>query len=127
MPNFARLISLTVGRKKPWPCLGKGCQPLVLLTKERNMSQSLEAYVNTRGVDMSSLVDEGITTLQEVLKPAVLGRQVSTLPGCASWGTVHEASFRPLDRKSTRLNSSHSQISYAVFCLKKKKQKQHVI
>src|SRR2546427_6544382 len=29
---------------------------------------------------------------------------------------------RTLDRKSTRLNSSHSQISYAVFCLKKKKQ-----
>src|SRR2546430_11358197 len=28
----------------------------------------------------------------------------------------------PQDRKSTRLNSSHSQISYAVFCLKKKKQ-----
>src|SRR2546427_2497260 len=27
----------------------------------------------------------------------------------------------PRDRKSTRLNSSHSQISYAVFCLKKKK------
>src|SRR2546430_10683211 len=27
------------------------------------------------------------------------------------------------DRKSTRLNSSHSQISYAVFCLKKKKKK----
>src|SRR2546430_9917089 len=31
------------------------------------------------------------------------------------------AAFRQLDRKSTRLNSSHSQISYAVFCLKKKK------
>src|SRR2546430_11192383 len=29
--------------------------------------------------------------------------------------------FMPGDRKSTRLNSSHSQISYAVFCLKKKK------
>src|SRR2546427_3563636 len=29
------------------------------------------------------------------------------------------------DRKSTRLNSSHSQISYAVFCLKKKKRHQH--
>src|SRR5256886_12473440 len=28
---------------------------------------------------------------------------------------------KPVDRKSTRLNSSHSQISYAVFCLKKKK------
>src|SRR5205085_4104900 len=30
-----------------------------------------------------------------------------------------------LDRKSTRLNSSHSQISYAVFCLKKKKRSQN--
>src|SRR2546427_10443851 len=32
-----------------------------------------------------------------------------------------------LDRKSTRLNSSHSQISYAVFCLKKKKKKRRNI
>src|SRR2546430_13150302 len=31
------------------------------------------------------------------------------------------------DRKSTRLNSSHSQISYAVFCLKKKKSSLHII
>src|SRR2546427_8340862 len=31
-----------------------------------------------------------------------------------------------IDRKSTRLNSSHSQISYAVFCLKKKKKKREV-
>src|SRR3712207_7505594 len=30
------------------------------------------------------------------------------------------------DRKSTRLNSSHANISYAVFCLKKKKQNAHV-
>src|SRR5438309_8616423 len=32
----------------------------------------------------------------------------------------YDTSFRSLDRKSTRLNSSHSSISYAVFCLKKK-------
>src|SRR5256886_5027204 len=32
-----------------------------------------------------------------------------------------KAENRNADRKSTRLNSSHSQISYAVFCLKKKK------
>src|SRR2546427_6112962 len=31
------------------------------------------------------------------------------------------------DRKSTRLNSSHSQISYAVFCLKKKKKTQYTL
>src|SRR5688572_33357092 len=34
---------------------------------------------------------------------------------------VGENFARRVDRKSTRLNSSHSQISYAVFCLKKKK------
>src|SRR5689334_24591404 len=34
-----------------------------------------------------------------------------------------ESESRSADRKSTRLNSSHSSISYAVFCLKKKKQK----
>src|SRR5689334_24646751 len=34
------------------------------------------------------------------------------------------AAVRRQDRKSTRLNSSHSSISYAVFCLKKKKQTQ---
>src|SRR5688572_30871967 len=33
------------------------------------------------------------------------------------------ACLRGQDRKSTRLNSSHSQISYAVFCLKKKKER----
>src|SRR6266481_7520948 len=41
-------------------------------------------------------------------------------------GTVGVASSRSAfgsDRKSTRLNSSHSSISYAVFCLKKKKKK----
>src|SRR3712207_8181050 len=35
------------------------------------------------------------------------------------WGT---GGFKATDRKSTRLNSSHANISYAVFCLKKKKQ-----
>src|SRR5688572_32771831 len=36
-------------------------------------------------------------------------------------GRVRAAGCRRRDRKSTRLNSSHSQNSYAVFCLKKKK------
>src|SRR5256886_10936543 len=35
---------------------------------------------------------------------------------------LNTVSTRAVDRKSTRLNSSHSQISYAVFCLKKKKE-----
>src|SRR2546422_7521228 len=35
----------------------------------------------------------------------------------------HRRDHGPIDRKSTRLNSSHGYISYAVFCLKKKKQR----
>src|SRR3712207_9097557 len=39
--------------------------------------------------------------------------------GRVLWGQVDEG-VAELDRKSTRLNSSHANISYAVFCLKKK-------
>src|SRR3712207_7855541 len=38
----------------------------------------------------------------------------------------HLGSYSQVDRKSTRLNSSHANISYAVFCLKKKKKKTNV-
>src|SRR5437879_7931815 len=38
----------------------------------------------------------------------------------------HLRAVRRLDRKSTRLNSSHRCISYAVFCLKKKKQTTYI-
>src|SRR3712207_7785298 len=38
-----------------------------------------------------------------------------------AWRPWERATLRDLDRKSTRLNSSHANISYAVFCLKKKK------
>src|SRR5206468_11824563 len=41
-------------------------------------------------------------------------------PKLATVWVAREVSFQPEDRKSTRLNSSHDQISYAVFCLKKK-------
>src|SRR2546430_12492731 len=50
-----------------------------------------------------------------------------------SWGNAHcpgqaaRVCGADRDRKSTRLNSSHSQISYAVFCLKKKKIEHNVI
>src|SRR2546430_6513204 len=45
----------------------------------------------------------------------------------AGEGDAGRLGVRPRDRKSTRLNSSHSQISYAVFCLKKKKKKINII
>src|SRR5688572_30979508 len=48
------------------------------------------------------------------------GRDVDLVPGMTH-GVAHQPFTVAVDRKSTRLNSSHSQISYAVFCLKKKK------
>src|SRR5690554_7378670 len=54
----------------------------------------------------------------------------SRVSGKLAWMLVETMAARQLtlyaarDRKSTRLNSSHVRISYAVFCLKKKKKKQ---
>src|SRR3712207_7816786 len=49
---------------------------------------------------------------------------VKMLGSIGAWGVnLHDNDLVPIDadRKSTRLNSSHANISYAVFCLKKKK------
>src|SRR2546430_11116954 len=71
------------------------------------------------------------TTLFRSLVPdSGLGAPTASLPVAAAAANLRSAE-RALalahrrDRKSTRLNSSHSQISYAVFCLKKKKKLQH--
>src|SRR3712207_8465128 len=47
-------------------------------------------------------------------------------PRQAPRSVQHDARAQQVDRKSTRLNSSHANISYAVFCLKKKKKTSHV-
>src|SRR5256884_6545874 len=51
---------------------------------------------------------------------AVLEQADEVLPQLVLHRAVDAGGTRPLDRKSTRLNSSHGYISYAVFCLKKK-------
>src|SRR5690348_17811614 len=50
------------------------------------------------------------------LDPSAFITQTSPMSARRLWNAI----FAPLDRKSTRLNSSHPSISYAVFCLKKK-------
>src|SRR5438034_1849970 len=53
----------------------------------------------------------------------VPSRAVDTLPDPPNPWRCVQRHRNPADRKSTRLNSSHTVISYAVFCLKKKKNK----
>src|SRR5438552_8988377 len=56
------------------------------------------------------------------ISPARALRSRLIKPRCPGAGPARSRSTAP-DRKSTRLNSSHQIISYAVFCLKKKKKK----
>src|SRR5256885_10853432 len=58
---------------------------------------------------------QSTTTRSSPTGPATRGPSITTQPTST------------IDRKSTRLNSSHLVISYAVFCLKKKKQKSTII
>src|SRR2546427_4659678 len=65
-----------------------------------------------------------IRELQNFIERSVILTSGNVLhPPLASLKSAPEAES---DRKSTRLNSSHSQISYAVFCLKKKKTKHNI-
>src|SRR5688572_30881151 len=60
-----------------------------------------------------------------VVKKYQAGQTAPAIKEMSSWPQDRIAK---VDRKSTRLNSSHSQISYAVFCLKKKtKEVRHTI
>src|SRR5438128_9049089 len=72
--------------------------------------------VTTAALDRLRALNFGIRTLREPLVPEVLAREI------ARYDPADAAQVsRRIDRKSTRLNSSHGSISYAVFCLKKKK------
>src|SRR2546430_11125404 len=73
-----------------------------------------------RSSSISNLPEIGLPSASLARKPAS-SETVASFRAAASAGAFFAASAASaLDRKSTRLNSSHSQISYAVFCLKKK-------
>src|SRR3712207_6932851 len=73
---------------------------------------------NPRLQVLSSLapVEKRVDSIRRLV--LLLGLAALALTALAAWG---------LDRKSTRLNSSHANISYAVFCLKKKKTKRRCV
>src|SRR2546430_10022610 len=74
--------------------------------------------------DQAHALIAGITRGDQLRGPvarAVVDHDHLDRPVALSERAVDTARKAIRDRKSTRLNSSHSQISYAVFCLKKKK------
>src|SRR2546430_6303042 len=65
--------------------------------------------------------------IEGLTKGAVAPQTANDLPVSNGGQVFAPYKSRQKDRKSTRLNSSHSQISYAVFCLKKKKTKRNTL
>src|SRR5438105_7148535 len=84
---------------------------------EESLCRRAEALVAARGIESESNLGPLFETSSPDDDPEVLKRLRQIYEAC---GWVLLESNRG-DRKSTRLNSSHEWISYAVFCLKKKK------
>src|SRR5207248_10944614 len=86
--------------------------------------RDLHSFPTRRSSDLESL---GRRLLRAVARRDVVVHQLQEFLGerrpfqDRDLATIHEHGRLGLDRKSTRLNSSHRTISYAVFCLKKKK------
>src|SRR2546430_3272121 len=100
------------------------------------IAEEIDRVATTRHARASADFHGFQTTLQRLAYPAAKTASIDPPPDSTSKVFTHPQDFYRLgypdgwvvsrtgaDRKSTRLNSSHSQISYAVFCLKKKKKK----
>src|SRR5690625_6892305 len=99
------------------------------------MTPTLEMGARTRTTALAMVPGMGTATgmamapAMETIKPAMMATitVMTTAMGRMMAMTRSQPYRRHRDRKSTRLNSSHVAISYAVFCLKKKTDKDDVI
>src|SRR5438067_8995715 len=114
---LARVLSESVPRKPEQPGLGDSLDPLSDVGRARNRGPAED----DRAARPGQVAARGkVAALIPRYRPSK--RRTFGLPGTLSNFLVPPRPG-PQDRKSTRLNSSHVSISYAVFCLKKKKNK----
>src|SRR5205809_3490092 len=78
-----------------------------------------------RGSSPFSLRRSALKTFSGVIGTSSMRTPTASYTAFATAGGTGRRGPWPQDRKSTRLNSSHGYISYAVFCLKKKKKRQN--
>src|SRR2546427_12910603 len=99
------------------------------MKRQCRMTKETPQHVRVSGQAPSLAADVGLNVVEgvrcEVREAAVLEVAPQQFHRVEVWrvGRKPDDVAARIDRKSTRLNSSHSQISYAVFCLKKKKKK----
>src|SRR2546422_8033660 len=89
--------------------------PYTTLFRSLGLTTQRYSHVDDRGLEKINLI--ACTSKTDRIELAIVGH-TDTVPYDPNWKEA-------LDRKSTRLNSSHGYISYAVFCLKKKKHHQY--
>src|SRR2546422_3469449 len=100
-------------RSLPAQAIGQGFE----LERAGQYDQAAAIYLATLRADPTNL--SALLGLERVLPP--INRLGELLPAAQRAAAASPSNVALRDRKSTRLNSSHGYISYAVFCLKKKK------
>src|SRR2546427_3520100 len=125
------LLSLRPGRGQDWLETGinRGAPMVRLAVTEFPAQPSDQRLVNlTQEFNQALRNDLSNAGIFEMISKSNFPLKIPVEPGDVdfkSWtdppASAQMLAFGKTDRKSTRLNSSHSQISYAVFCLKKKK------
>src|SRR2546427_6719891 len=121
-----RDVSLAVREHEVVALVGpSGCGKSTLLRLFAGLARPVDGKVLYRGQSLDGVLGAAAMVFQTfallpwltVAENVTMGLEARGVDGAAR----RDAVARAIDRKSTRLNSSHSQISYAVFCLKKKK------
>src|SRR5690625_6628500 len=94
-----------------------------LLHQYHAVHPNLHSFPTRRSSDLDApwVVGAPVPLADHVVLPRALQKKVDTHLMFSDGGLSLEQVAQRIDRKSTRLNSSHVAISYAVFCLKKKK------
>src|SRR5690606_39773956 len=96
-----------------------------ILISHYGNNRDLHSFPTRRSSDLTKLQSTDLIFQKVLTFPCCHSQQDILLPTEPSDPKIRQEHARTflLDRKSTRLNSSHVKISYAVFCLKKKKNK----
>src|SRR5688572_32439124 len=97
--------------------MGSLLMPSLLTAQRAELEKIIKRKVLANGLEVIVVENHGVPLA--TIEVDVKNGSFTQSPEFAGLAHMYEHMF--LDRKSTRLNSSHSQISYAVFCLKKKK------
>src|SRR2546429_4618561 len=87
------------------------------------VSSAKRCFMRSIAQNRSTAVGRVLASVSQISSNSARSASTDFAGECKTPSAAPIAAATPIDRKSTRLNSSHGYISYAVFCLKKKKKK----